>query len=75
MAKKYRLVFDRDNCIGAAACAAVLPEVWDIASDGKASVKVPEFDQEKLEENLEAAKSCPVNVIHIINNENGEKLI
>lgn len=72
---KYRIEFDREACIGAAACAAVLPEVWEMQDDGKPNVKIPEFDEEALEQNIEAAKSCPVNVIHIINNETGERLV
>ncbi|NJL44303.1 MAG: ferredoxin [Nitrosarchaeum sp.] len=72
---KYRIEFDREACIGAAACAAVLPEVWEMQPDGKPVVKIPEFGDDKLEENLEAARSCPVNVIHIINTETNERLV
>ncbi|RME53688.1 ferredoxin [Candidatus Woesearchaeota archaeon] len=72
---KYKIEFDREACIGAAACAAVLPEVWEIQDDGKPIVKIPEFDDDALEANMEAAKACPVNVIHIVNKETGERLI
>ena len=37
--KTYKIVFDRKNCIGAAACAAVAPEFWVIKDDGKADLK------------------------------------
>lgn len=38
MVKKYRIVFDRKACIGAAACAAVAPEFWVMKDDGKADL-------------------------------------
>ncbi len=53
--KKYKIIYERENCIGAAACAAVNPEVWtmDEAQDGKADIKsdkrpkkLPNGDQE-----------------------------
>ena len=34
--KKYKVVFDKRACIGAAACAAVAPEFWEMQEDGKA---------------------------------------
>jgi len=36
--KTYKIVFDRKNCIGAAACAAVAPEFWVMNEDGKADL-------------------------------------
>ena len=73
--KKYALEYDREGCIGAAACAAVSKN-WVISpEDGKADYKEVEFSEEELEENLEAARSCPVNVIHIKRKDNGDKII
>jgi ferredoxin len=34
-----------------------------------------EIDDKELEANMEAARVCPVNVIHIIENKTGKKLI
>ena len=34
--KRYKIVYDRKGCIGAAACAAVSPEFWEMKDDGKA---------------------------------------
>ena len=84
--KRYKVVYDREGCIGAAACAAVFPERWEIVSDGKADliggapkednlVQELEFDEDELEQMIASAESCPVNVIHIIDLETGEKLI
>lgn len=86
----YTIDHDRPNCIGCGACAAVAPEFWEMSAlDGKSDVKdsqheedVGEIVREKLDindehytKNREAADCCPVNVIHLINRETGEKII
>ena len=83
--KKFQLFHDRPNCIGCAACAAVAPDFWSMSEDGKSDIigskkkddETEEMDIEEkhFKENKEAADSCPVNVIHIINKETGEKII
>ena len=84
-AKKYTLMHDRPNCIGCAACAAVAPDFWVMSEDGKSDIvgckkrddewEELDIDEKNYNENKEAADSCPVNVIHIINKETGEKII
>ncbi len=44
--KTYKIVFDRKNCIGAAACAAVAPEFWEMKADGKAVLKGAKKDKD-----------------------------
>ncbi|MEM4375624.1 MAG: ferredoxin [Candidatus Woesearchaeota archaeon] len=84
--KRYKIVYDRENCIGAAACAAVDPDDFEMASDGKAELKggkavkdrmvfEKEITEEEFKRAKEAAEACPVNVIHIIDLETGEQLI
>ena len=91
--KKYRVVFDRKGCIGAAACAAVSPEFWEMKEDGKADLIGHKVDEQgnqyivltenqltpelknALQLNKEAAEVCPVQVVHIYDDETGEKLI
>ena len=91
--KKYKIVYDRNGCIGAAACAAVSPEFWEMKEDGKAHLKGSTTDEngneiliitenqmadgmkKALEANKEAVEVCPVQVIHIYDEETGEKLI
>jgi ferredoxin len=91
--KTYKIVFDRKNCIGAAACAAVAPEFWVIKDDGKADlignkvddngnqfliIKESQLSKEGknvLMLNKEAAEVCPVQVIHVYDNDTGEKII
>lgn len=90
--KRYRIVFDRSACIGAAACAAIAPEFWVMNDDGKADLVGHKTEDGKqvlvvtekqltpegksvLQLNKEAAEVCPVQVIHIYDDETGEKLV
>ncbi|MBU0635599.1 ferredoxin [Candidatus Micrarchaeota archaeon] len=66
MGKKYKIVYNRDACIGAASCIAVAPKTWKMGNDGKAIQLVTEFDEKDLQQNLDAARSCPVHVIKIV---------
>ncbi|MAF34244.1 ferredoxin [Candidatus Woesearchaeota archaeon] len=81
--KKYKVVFDKEGCIGAAACVAADPENWKLQDDGKSSLKKGkevkgQFEREITEEELQAfkdaAENCPVNVIHIFD-EDGKRII
>lgn len=83
MAKKYHVVYERQQCIGAAQCVALMPELWVLDKDGKATLKGSkkkdgtwelDLDEKQLEKMKLAATSCPVNVIHIIDAA-GKKLI
>ena len=88
MGKKYKIRYDRENCIGAASCVAAAEDFWtmDESTDGKADIpkeKNPTtkegwqeliIDEKDLRKNIEAAKSCPVNVIYIIDMETGEEV-
>ena len=80
MDKKYRIIHDRDICIGCSACASVCPKYWIMEQDGKSSIvghtKTGRGEEEILgtteqpltidfEGNFEAADVCPVNCIHI----------
>jgi len=85
---KYKIEYEREACIGAAACAAVAPNFWKMVDDGKADLlgdakkneetgmwELIVETEEDLKLNMEAAECCPVTVIHIINLDTGEKLI
>jgi len=81
MADKYKIVHDRDICIGCSACASVCPKYWEMdQSDGKSDIvggtKTGNGEEEVLgssespltedfDSNKEAAESCPVNCIHL----------
>jgi ferredoxin len=84
--KRYRIVYDREGCIGAAACVAAYPERWSLVDDGKADLKdakknddnteqTLEFTEEEFQKMMDAAQACPVNVIHIIDEETGQRVI
>ncbi|MBI2442480.1 MAG: ferredoxin [Candidatus Levybacteria bacterium] len=73
----YKVKVDRNTCIGAASCVAVAPNTFDLDNEGKAVVKkkdgstlsdfVAYSDIADEEVNImNAAKSCPVNAIIII---------
>ena len=80
---KLKIVHDRPGCIGCGACAAIAPEHWEMDDDGKSNIidgkrqdngsEEKTIDESQLEDNKEAAESCPVNVIHIF--EDDKKLI
>lgn len=86
MAKKYKIVYDRSLCIGAGTCVAINPSSWELDSENKAILKDSsqkgssetfelEIDDSSFNIEMEAAKGCPVNCIHIIDMETGEQLI
>jgi ferredoxin len=83
--KKYVLQHDRPNCIGCAACEAVAPDYWEMHEDGKSDIKKGknldngwqelDIEEKNFAINKEAADSCPVNVIHLVDKKTGKKLI
>ncbi len=83
---KYKIKYNRPECIGCGVCAANCPKFWEMDdNEGKSNLKGAEnldngsaeleIDDNYLECNMEAAESCPVNVIHIIDKDSGEKKI
>ena len=60
---KFKIVHDRDGCIGCGACASVCPDNWEMADDGKSKPKKTELDE--IGCNQQAADACPVSVIKI----------
>lgn len=73
----FKVKVDRGLCIGAASCAAIAPQTFDLDSEGKAVIKkkdgtttsdfVNYSDINDSETNItHAAKSCPVNAIVIV---------
>lgn len=74
---KYKVKIDRNLCIGAASCSAVAPNAFDLDGEGKAVVKKKDGSQtsdfvgyEDINDTdvniMNAAKSCPVNAIVIV---------
>ena len=70
------VIHERTICIGCGACAVLCPKHWEMADDGKATLKKSErtkngeniIDTIVLDENegnAEAAESCPVDCIRV----------
>ena len=84
--KKIKIVYDRNGCIGAAACAAINPEDFVMNDDGKADLVksgkegnkfIKIFDlpnQNALEKIVDSAKGCPVDVIEVWDIKENKKL-
>ena len=82
---KYKVTYDREGCISAAACVSVNPKFWVLdAADGRANLLNAQkneetglweidIDESDLAEMKAAAEVCPVLIIHIYS-ENGEKI-
>lgn len=73
---KYKIIFDREGCIGTFACVTANRDHWEQGEDGKSNLKGaklnPEtghyeliIDESDYEKNLEAASVCPVFVIKV----------
>jgi ferredoxin len=86
---KYKIAHDIQNCIGCWACVTANGKRWKEGKgkfEGKSELIGGKFDKQnnffeveidekELEANMEAARTCPVNVIHVIDKKNGKKLI
>ncbi len=85
---KWKIEHNRPDCIACGACAAVSPEFWIMSpDDGKSDLNGSkhieengeivreELELDDLKTNKEAAECCPVNVIHIIDKNTGQKII
>jgi ferredoxin len=76
---RVKVIYNRQGCIGAAACELAAPEFWKMAQDAKADLlgaKLnPDTGKYELEIEVsdrqlralkESAESCPVQVIEIV---------
>ncbi len=67
---KYKIIYDREVCIGAIACVAVNPKFWVMDPDGKANLKGAKknkdgkweliIEEDDLQLNKDSAEVCPV---------------
>lgn len=60
----YKVIQNREICIGCGTCAALCPENWEMKEDGKASPKKTEIKEVSC--NQQAADACPVHCIRIV---------
>jgi ferredoxin len=73
--KKYKFFVDQNTCIGCAACHAMCPKYFEMkdTSEGDKAQET-QGETEEFDPVMEAAEVCPVNAIHI-DDENGKRLI
>jgi ferredoxin len=73
---KYRVSYDRSNCIGEYACSEAAPQFWKCDKDGKASLKDAKYnpqtkwweiiiDEHDYDDMQAAAEACPMHSITI----------
>ena len=85
MAKKYKMLYKREECIGFGGCAAASP-FFEMNDDTKADmVKGSKLnkdgwweviiDEKDFPKNKDAAEICPVKVIKIFDLETGEQIV
>ena len=87
MSKKYKVVFDRTNCIGANKCVGIHPAIWAIdPRDDKAVLPNSRLnpanhkyelaiDESALNDFKETALICPVYVIDILDEQTGKSVL
>lgn len=70
--KKYKIIVDRDLCIGAASCVAIAGKTFALDSENKAIILEGEGDPPETV--LMAAESCPTKAIILEDAETGERV-
>lgn len=69
---KYIIKIDQSKCISCGSCSALAPNIFELNERFLAKVKDnPKINKEDL---INAAASCPVNAITIIDKSSGKKL-
>lgn len=58
----FKITQEHEKCISCGMCVSLCPSNWEMGDDGKAN---PKKTKDEAECNLEAAKNCPVNIIHV----------
>lgn len=71
MAKRWKIVIDRDLCIGAASCVALAMQTFALDSENKAILLEGEGDPPDMIKL--AAESCPTKAIILTDEETGEQ--
>lgn len=72
MAGKWKIVVDRDLCIGAASCVALAMKTFALDAENKAIVLEGEGDPPETVKL--AAESCPTKAIILTDEETGEQV-
>ena len=65
----FRIEIDRELCSGFASCVQDAPEIFELDTSGKATLRVKETDDEGA---LGAAANCPMNAIAVFDADTGD---
>ncbi|MCB9554223.1 MAG: ferredoxin [Myxococcales bacterium] len=68
----YRIVIDREKCIGAGTCVTEAPATFQLDGDDRATVLDADGDDDQSV--LWAAQGCPVSAITLYREDTGEKV-
>jgi ferredoxin len=69
---KFEIHIDREECIGDGACVNEAPETFELDDESKAVLLENSTDDE--ESIIEAAKSCPLDIIVIKDKQTGKQI-
>lgn len=61
---KYKIIYDKEICIGCQNCVSVCPNNWEKNKD-KVNPKKVHIENNELINNKEAEEACPVEAIKI----------
>jgi ferredoxin len=67
----FRVEIDRDLCSGFGSCVEDAPEIFELDTSGKATLRVTESDDRRV---LDAAADCPMDAIAVFDAESGDKI-
>ena len=71
---RYKIIYDREACIGALGCLGVSEDLWELKDDGKVDLKGATFNEETqkwelIVDDIDIARasedSCPVQAIKV----------
>jgi ferredoxin len=75
--RRFRIEADRSLCVSSRSCSAALPSVFGLGDDDKVTVIDPDgtSSHATLDDIVEAAISCPVGAISVVDMDTGEDLV
>ncbi|HBL51876.1 MAG: hypothetical protein A3D24_04690 [Candidatus Blackburnbacteria bacterium RIFCSPHIGHO2_02_FULL_39_13] len=69
---ELKIEIDQETCIGCGTCSVIAPDSFELDKNFKSCLKSPIKDNKKTI--LEAAQSCAVDAIKVIDNRSGKQL-